>query len=240
MRGERRVMKRQMNKYLLLAILAGAALAPISAAAETRTWSRASNVTGDWCTATNWLPADSPQAGDTVIVTNGYVLLTNATGWLDSFTITNATLIFLSTNALLSATNVTIRNNGKLTHFTNSATATNESGEWIPDARVQIACSNLTVMTGGSINAGKCGYAGGSSASVNGRGAGGGIADSYNPSGGGHGGQGGQGLGVHVCQGPVIRAHLQRQGEGAGDVNSHHVQAFAVQLASGLVRGQPV
>jgi hypothetical protein len=144
----------------------------------TRTWK--GPATGDWFTAANWLPnTDFPRAGDTVVVTNGSVLLSAPTESLASFSITNATMVFTNWSTSLIATNVTVLNNGILTlpaAFTNGG-MTN---------RVHVSCSNFTLQVGGQIQADARGFA-----DQNGPGttssAGTGI------SGAGHGGRGGVG-----------------------------------------------
>ncbi len=136
-----------------------ALLTAVPARAGTYTWNRPSAVTDNWFTATNWLPAGGPtNAGDSALVTNGCVLLTNATAGLAEFLITNAVLVFSNWEACLSAAVVTVCSSGTLTHVTNSATTTNISGEWIPDARVNIVCSNFTLAAGGQIDANYRGY----------------------------------------------------------------------------------
>ena len=74
-----------------LVLLVSQGLTPVQA--ETRTWKGAAN--GNWFTTNNWSPNDNyPQVGDTVIVTNTSILLTNETAVLASFSISNATLTF--------------------------------------------------------------------------------------------------------------------------------------------------
>ncbi len=188
-----------MNNRCRTILLLLALLAPLAGRAEHRTWNRGAGVTDNWFTATNWLPADDyPRTGDTVSVTNGFILLTNATEYLAAFTISNATLIWTNWNTTLSASNLMLRNGAVLTHVANSATTTNESGAWVPDARVTIACSNLTVEAGGVINASGMGYTGGSgypAARGPGRGPGGGLDGASYGGGGGYGGKGGTGAG---------------------------------------------
>ena len=88
---------------VVLAIFAAAWCA--SAGAATRTWN--GPAAGDWFQAGNWNPNDAyPAAGDAVVVNAGSILLTNATAMLDSFAITNATLLFTNLNTVLSATNI--------------------------------------------------------------------------------------------------------------------------------------
>ncbi len=163
---------------ILICLLLVALACPAGRAAD-RTWNGSAD--GDWFTAGNWLPAgDYPKGGDRVVVNSGSLLLTNATEWLESFTLTNATLTFTNWGAKLSASTVTISNGGSLTlpaAFSNAATSN----------RVWIACTNFTLDTGGTINADAKGFR-----QDNGPGAGQWV-DWYGTGGGGHGGRGGAG-----------------------------------------------
>ena len=98
-----------------IAVLLGLLFAPFQiATATTRTWNGPAN--GDWFVSTSWNPNDSyPLDGDDVVSPPATsILLTNSTAQLSSFTITNATVTFTNWTTALSATNITIRNNGKL------------------------------------------------------------------------------------------------------------------------------
>ena len=123
-------------------------------AAGTKTWNAGTN---DWFVDGNWLGGGHPVAGDDVVITNAgaTVLLTNSTAALSSLTISNtATLVFSNWNTTLSATNVTIMTAAVLT--LPGAFTTNQMSN-----NVCIVCSNLTITSGGSINANGLGYAGG-------------------------------------------------------------------------------
>lgn len=180
--------------FLAVALLASA----FDATAETRTWVGGSN--GDWFDSTKWSPNTSyPVAGDSVTIASGSVLLTNSTAILDSFIITNATMTFSNVTTTLNATNVTINNNGRLAHVvcvTNGAvTFTN---------RIVVICTNLTVNTGGLIDANASGYTGRYANAGTGPGAGyappgGGVYGS----GGGYGGVGGYGMYVNWLGGAI-------------------------------------
>lgn len=123
-------------------IVAGASLG------GTTTWTG----TGDWfANSGNWNNG-LPSAGDEAIIASGLVVLTNSTPDLGSFTMSGGTLIFSNWNTVLSATNVTIQNGATVTHFTNSAVSTNTDGQWVPDARVFIVCTNMTIEMGGKID----------------------------------------------------------------------------------------
>ena len=94
----------------------------------------------DWNTAANWSEG-VPVAGQAVVI-DGNATLTNATPALASLTVNSAkTLTFDGWDTLLTATTVTI--DGTVTHAQNTATATNSLGVWVPNARVNIACSTL-------------------------------------------------------------------------------------------------
>ena len=130
-----------------IGLLAGA----IDARAVTRTWKTTSG-TGDWSVNTNWSGDTIPQTGEDVVINNAgiSVLLTNSapdSGSLVSLVISNtATLIFSNWNTTLSATDVKIQKSAIVTcagPFTNAPGMTN---------RVYLACSNLTIDSGGSIN----------------------------------------------------------------------------------------
>jgi hypothetical protein len=152
-----------------------------SSSAVARTWAPA-GVDSNWFNSANWNPSDNwPQAGEDVLITNKFVLLTNATAVLGNVTITNAMLVFSNWNSTLSAANVTIQNKGVVTHIlcdTNAAIGNTN--------RVWISCLNLTIETGGKINADYVGYNGKNNAP--GQGPGGGYS-TYG--GGGYGGNGG-------------------------------------------------
>ena len=143
---------------------------------------------GDWNNAANWDTGSVPVAGDDVIVDSD-VTLTSATPALASYTLNaGATHTFDGWDSLLSATSVTIQ--GTMTHAQNTATATNSLGNWVPNARVNIACDVLDISVGGKIDVTGKGFLGGVAAMQKGYGPGGGRGGSYS-SGGGYGGQGG-------------------------------------------------
>lgn len=161
------------------------------ARAETKTW--VPTGTNDWSTDGNWSPSGVPIAGDDVViaVSNASVKLTNDTAYLGSLLITNyATLVFSNWDTTLSATNVTIANQGTLTcsgPFTNNAMSN----------RVNVVCTNLTIAVGGKINVDYKGYDGGYEATgwYAGWGPGGGLRGYLSGgSGGSYGGAGGGGI----------------------------------------------
>ncbi len=123
--------------------------------------------------AGNWNDAiwnnGAPAAGDEVTVGHA-VTLTNSTPELATFQ-NNATLTFGGWNTALRATTVTV--NGTITHNAQTATAVGGGGLWVPDNRLRIVCSNLTVNSSKTIDANSKGYPGPTTSSTTGRGPGG-------------------------------------------------------------------
>ena len=167
-------MRRHRICLSLVALIA--ALSPVQAG--TKTWNLAG--TGSWTNAGNWFEMAIPAAGDNVYITNASanVILDSPSFSLGSITISNATLTFSNWTTTLTASNVTIKNNGKLT-LPSSFTEGQMSN------RVYVVCTNFTVEAGGQIMADGRGYA-----VNNGPGKGGATQES---GGGGYGGRGGQG-----------------------------------------------
>lgn len=167
----------------IIGILTVLLAAPLTRAA-TVTWVTAGPSTNDWSNTNNWSTTNVPAAGDDVIINsnNVGVLLTSNTAALASILMTNkCNLIFSNWDTILSATNVTILNNSAITI---ASAFTEEPGK---SNNIYIACSNLTIGVGGSINADAKGYAGRSGASnAYGYGPGGG----YYVYGGSYGGKG--------------------------------------------------
>jgi hypothetical protein len=169
-------------------------LAPGRLAATTITWAGAAGQT-NWFTATNWAPAQVPGATDDVFIAGGastIVALTNAAA-VQALTLSNRTLIFHCWSNYLTASSIVVDAGAIVTHGTNTATTTNPgTGQWDPNAGVFIQCTNLTINSGGRINADRVGFMGGDGAS-NGYGPGRGWvnAGAGYGSGGGHGGFGG-------------------------------------------------
>ena len=141
----------------------------------------------------NWTDAiwnnGTPAAGDYVSINGGVsVTVAVSTVALNGFT-NNGTLTFAGWSTVLTSTVVRVA--GTITHRPQSATATNASGVWVPDNRVYLVCSNLTVVSGGKIDVGNGGYTG--AVTAPGRGPGGGIggtAANYWGGGGSYGGVG--------------------------------------------------
>jgi len=185
--------ERMFHSFRICLSLAAALaiIAPLTAGAANRIWVGPTN--GDWFTTINWAPGDNwPQAGDTVSVTNGSVLLTNSTAYLGTFTITNASLTFTNWNSALQAVTVNVQSGAVMRHPPQNATTTNGSGGWDADSRVYILCTNLTIDAGGTIDVTGRGYAGGGRY-TNGFGPGGGYGNTQCGLGGGYGGLGGNG-----------------------------------------------
>lgn len=172
-------------------------LAPLSMEAAPCTWT-GGGADSNWFNSANWNPVAVPATGDSVMISNAnaVVVLSNSTAFLDTIVISNtATLLFANydtnTTIALLATNVLVLNAAKITHNANTATTTNYLGQWVPDARIYVVCTNLTVAAGGQIVADAKGY-GWTNKNTTGRGPGGGAPNA----GGGHGGAGGNGGGA--------------------------------------------
>ena len=174
-----------MNKlqHLYRMAACSACFCILGAANAANTFTAAS---GDWNTPGNW-DGGVPVAGQEVVI-NGSATLTNATPALASLTVNaSKTLTFDGWNTLLSATTVTIV--GTVTHAQNTATTTNSLGQWVPNARVNIACDTLTIPLGGKIDGNAKGYSG--AKALTGAGPGYGPGTGLAVSGAGYGGKGG-------------------------------------------------
>jgi hypothetical protein len=161
------------------------------------TWDGSGDGT-NWFDSANWdngIPVD----GDTAIISSvgSGIVLTGQTANLASFTISNNTLTFSDTTNLTAAlvsTDIIINSGGILTHNPNTDT----SAPWLPNNRVYIECTDLTINSGGEINVNEKGYTHDSVslASIGtGFGPGGGMngGNSYRSGGAGYGGIGGNG-----------------------------------------------
>ena len=147
-----------------------------AAVAQDRSW--VGPASGDWFAATNWSPSDAcPQAGESIAVSGGVVLLSNDTASLSALAISNAVVICSNWSTTIRAEAVTIRTNGVITlppAFPAGAMSN----------RIRLVCADLTVSTGGRIDADYRGYAG--VVNAHGVGPGRGLAIS---GGAGHGGR---------------------------------------------------
>ena len=147
---------------------------------------------GLWTNPATWNVPGAPRAGATATVDHN-VTLDASTPALACVT-NNGTISFDGWDTLLSATNVTIA--GTVTHAQNTATNA-VGGVWIPNARVNIACGDLTLSGSGKIDVNYKGYRVGVW-NYPGSGPGGGVyvSSAYDGypvygGGGGHGGVGG-------------------------------------------------
>lgn len=193
----------QIFNMAVLAILA--AFCPMSVRAQT-VWNGTS---GDWSDGAKW-SLGVPTNGGTATIGSGSVLLTNASEALAGFTMNGGTLTFSNWTTQLSATSLTINSSATLTlpsAFTNDQMSN----------RVWLACSNLTLASGASINVTGRGYSS-PAATANGYGPGGGIGSANYSSGAGHGGRGGKAnLGVSAINGgPTYGALAQPDAPGSG------------------------
>src|ERR1035437_5946085 len=124
--------------------VAMATMLAFASAAQATPWT--ATVGGFWTNAATWGGGGTPGNGDDAVINSGVsVTVDVSTASLNSFTNTG-TLTFVGWNTVLTSTVVTV--NGTITHLGQSATTTNGSGQWVPDNRVYIVCSNLTVASG--------------------------------------------------------------------------------------------
>jgi hypothetical protein len=169
--------------YVISGILFLASLT--CAVAEVFNWKAAT--TGDWSSTGNWVDGVVPGADAEVVITNpgSVAILSGSTPALQSVLV-KGTLIFTNWDTTLNAASVIVTNGGQVTHYLN----TDSNAPWVPNNRVVISCSNLTVHAGGFINTDGKGYTvEGVGKPSYGPGAGSGYA-----SGAGHGGAGGMTL----------------------------------------------
>lgn len=112
----------------------------------------------NWNDAANWEPVGVPGTGDAVTIGSGAsVLLTNATAELAALEIASgATLTVKGWQSALRATNLLIA--GTVTHGPTLTAAVNGEGLWVPEHRILIQGSNLTVAATGKLDANYMGY----------------------------------------------------------------------------------
>ena len=166
---------------------------------------------GDWNTAANWSEG-VPVAGQAVVI-DGDATLTNATPALGSLTVNSArTLTVDGWDTLLSATNVMIA--GTVTHVINDDQDATDG--WTPNARVNVACTDLSIPVGGTINLLGKGFQGG--VYTNGYGPGRGNATLHRGGGGGYGGPGSSAVGYGAFGGAAYgsASHPDLPGSGGG------------------------
>ncbi|MEI7437190.1 MAG: hypothetical protein WCL16_10350 [bacterium] len=144
-------------------------------AGEPKTWTGV----GNWTSYTNWSPQGMPGSNDNAVLQSGTSTISEAYS-IGSLVVSNgAALIFTNWSTCLTASNVTIRNQGLMT--LPASFGTNEMSN-----RVYVLAHNFTVDTGGIVNADSKGY-------KTGQGPGKGISNGSNlNTGGGHGGKGGR------------------------------------------------
>ncbi len=156
---------------------------------STNTWV-ATPSDDNWFEPLNWSLFTAPAAGQTVIIPAGAALrLSGATPRLGRFEFANtSTLTFEGWNSTLNADECVIA--GTVIHAPQTVTTTNSLGQWVPQHRIWIQGSNLTLTATGSLNADYMGYPGGAGPGAST------LAGGYGGAGGGgYGGNGGSGFG---------------------------------------------
>jgi hypothetical protein len=133
--------------------------------------------TGDWSEGAKWTNG-VPGDGDTAILNAGQVNLTSSSSNLAAFTMTGGKVTFSNAVTRLIASTVILQG-GTLTHVTNSATTTNQFGEWPVYGTVWIACDTFTLQTNAWIDVLSRGFQGGVGNGVSGYGPGRGTAASH-------------------------------------------------------------
>ena len=133
---------------LLLALTAAACAEPVE-------WTgQAGN---DWFQPGNWSPARVPRAGDSVVAAAaGTIALTNATPRLASLDLQAGTVVVSGWNSALRADTVVIA--GTITHADNLTDAPDAAGAWVPQHRVLLEGSNISIAAGGIVDADFKGY----------------------------------------------------------------------------------
>lgn len=152
---------------------------------------RTAAVSGYWTNAATWPATGIPANNDDVTINSGVAVTADvSTASLNSMAV-NGTLVFSGWNTAITSTTVTISDT--VTHTPQSTTETNPAGPWVPDSRVWIVCSDLTVSSGGKIDVNGKGYRGPtpSGSALVGRGPGGGKVSDW-AGGGGYGANGGR------------------------------------------------
>ncbi len=218
-----------MNTRWAAVLLFGAAL--LADAAAPVTWDGGGG-TPYWDTPGNWNPDGVPGPGDDVSITNGYsVILTNVQA-VGSLLVTNATLTFGGYDTVqLTATNVTVAGaGGRITHTNYSTNAV-----LLPEHRVHLVCTNLTVATNAVITVNGRGFLGGLASASHPNGFG--PAPGYGQTGGGGGGHGGVGAKgyVYVPGGTNYDSALVPTNAGSGGGASHSVSPTHPGSAGGGV-----
>lgn len=187
---------------------------------------------GYWTNNAVW-DSGVPGVGANVVIASTHTVTADvSTAGLNALSVTG-TLVFAGADTVITSTTVTVA--GTVTHLPQIATATNAFGQWDISSRIYLVCSNLTVNTGGSINANVAGYSGGPAGGP-GRGPGGGPTASIRGNGGGYGGIGGlsPGWGFPSITYGSASAPVQ-PGSGGG---AKSVDANTTGIGGGLIRIQ--
>ena len=225
------VRKQAIRKFVCALSLLLACSPTLYVSAETLHWT--GSVDTNWFTSGNWEPAGPPQENDTALVNAGTSLwLTNATPPLAAFVLgAGKTLTVSGWDSALDARELAIT--GTVTHAANLTSSTNSFGEWVPENRVLIRGSNLTVAATGRIDTDARGYRGGGAGP--GYGPGGGLYGTSGTSryGGGaaHGGMSGNSYGGGYG-GPVYGSveNPSQPGSGGGNNGGHGGGAVHIEL----------
>lgn len=145
----------------LMSMLAGALLAvegPATARGDTNLWQ--GTLSADWFEPGNWSLGTVPgDAGDVLIprVATNAPHLTNATASLAAFVLqSNQTLTVWGWDSTIAAQELTVA--GTIVHASNTVAATNSAGEWIPEHRIRLAGSNITLLATAKLDADYRGY----------------------------------------------------------------------------------
>ncbi len=187
-----------------------------------------------WDTPNNWDPDGVPGAGDDVSITNDYSVIISNVQSVGSVLITNATLTFQGYDTVqLTATNVTVAGvSGRITHTNYSTNAV-----LLPEHRVSIVCTNLTIATNAMITVNSQGFAGGLASASHPNGYG--PAPGYGNTGGGGGGHGGSGaLGYQGVLGgaPYDSALAPTNAGSGGGASSSGAPAYPGSSGGGVIR----
>lgn len=179
---------------------------------------------GYWTNGATWSGGTVPSDGQDAVILNAHtVTVDTSSASLNSLTVNaGGILTFAGWNTVVTSTTVQV--NGTMTHLPQSATATNSSGQWVPDARVYVVCSNFTLAAGATNNVNGKGYAGGALSST-GKGPGGGGYGSGNNTGAGgsHAGYGQRGTAGEATRGPpygTLEAPIDPGSGGGGNTAS--------------------
>ena len=205
-------MQRRPVRLAAVLLVQGCVMAlAVRVAAEANTWTGE----GDWHSPTgNWSLGHVPLNGESVVIA-GNVTLSQPSAALHSYVIDPGyTHTFDGWGTVLSSEVVTVK--GTVTHAVNNDTV--DTDGWTPNARVRIVCSNLSVVSGGTIDVSSRGYLAGPSEG-SGYGPGRGIYFSARAGGGGYGGRGGYGANWNAVGGAVYGLTTDPNDPGSGGGN---------------------